>query len=500
MARHTTQPRPALLNTRTNTGESLSLRQQLLFVFYAWTFGSFWLWAITGATMTRFSLSMGVPEYGFGLLATLPFIGTLLQVPTSYALEKFGRRKTVFLYFAGIGRGLWTAAAMIPWVMPGARAWWWPAMLLTLLMSWSFMQASGPAWMNWMSDVIPRRLRGRYIAKRNQAGHLIGLFVTLGIGYALDQAEIVQATHPDLMLKVTSAILGVAGLMGVLDILCHRFVEDPVKTHQPSTESLGRMMLRPLREPEFRRYLTFNFLLMLGIGCIGQYIWLYAFDVIGWSNQRANVMLIVIPLFVRMFSYTVWGRLIDRLGKKPVMLITGALSALDAVGWLMVGSDQFWPGYALVLIAVFAWPGLEVANFNIMLNLSGGGRDKERSGGTAYVAINSIAVAIGGVLSGLLGALAARSLDGWTQTLPTLGLELTYHGLILIGMGVLKLMSLFWLIGMHEPKAVGTRDAIRYMTSSTYFNVRQAALMPTRVVGRLARWSYRITPRPKRDR
>lgn len=499
MARQTNQPMPSLLWARTSTGESLALRQQLLFVFYAWTFGSVWLWSISGAAMTRFSKEMGVPEYGFGILATLPFFGTLLQVPASYLIEKHGRRKLVFLVLGTMGRGLWTFAALIPWIMPNAREWWWPAMALSLLVTWSCAQAAVPAWMNWMSDVIPRQIRGRFFGLRNQIGQPIGLITTLGIGYALDQAAHVQSTHPDIMLKVTSAILGVGGLMGMLDILSFRFVDDPQKQPPRSTEGLASMMLRPLKQPEFRRYLMFNFTLTLAIACIGQYIWLYLFDVLNWSNQRANLLLIGVPLLVRMFSFSIWGRLIDRLGKKPVMMIAGCVSVLDAFGWLLIGPSHFMLGYTLVLMSVFVWPGMEIANFNFMLNLSGGGRGKDRAGGVSYVAINSIATAIGGILSGLLGALAAKTLAGWSRDLPGLDIHLTYHGVLLLCGAGLKLVAVMWAFSLDEPKAVGTRDAIRYMTTSIYSNVRQAALMPTRVVGRAARWSYKITPRPKRS-
>ena len=180
--------------------------------------------------------------------------------------------------------------------------------------------------------------------------------------------------HPDIMIKVTSAILGVAGMVGTLDILCFRFVDDTDDKPKPDTDGILRMMLKPLKVPEFRRYLAFNFTLMLGIGCIGQYIWLYLFDVIGWSNQRANIMLIGVPLIVRMFSFKIWGKLIDRLGKKPVMLIVGCLSLSDSIGWLLVGPNHYMLGYSMVLTAVFVWPGMEIANFNFILNMSGGGR------------------------------------------------------------------------------------------------------------------------------
>ena len=490
---------PALLRTRTTTDQSLTRRHQLAFVFYAWAFGSFWLWTISGAAMTQFSRQMGVPDYGFGVLAALPFVGTLLQVPASYMLQRFGQRKAWFLILGSTGRIMWTATAMIPWLLPNSKDWWWPIMALSLLFTWSCAQAGVPAWMNWMSDVIPRQVRGTFFGLRNRIGQPIGLLTTLGIGYALDQAALVEANRPDLMLKVTSAILGVAGLLGTLDILCFRFVDDPPTERQPPAGGLKGMLAGPLKDRDFRRFLVFNFMLTLGIACIGQYIWLYLFDVVGWSNQRANMMLIGVPLIVRMFSYSIWGRLIDRLGKKPVMMIAGALSVLDSIGWVMVGPDRFALGYVLVLIAVFAWPGMEVANFNFILNMAGGGRGKDRSGGVAHVAINSIAIALGGILSGLLGAVVAKTMVNWTYEFQALDIHLTYHSVLLLAAAGLKAMSLLFVIGLHEPKAVGTRDAMRFMTTSMYSNVRQAVLMPTRIVGRAARWSYKIntrTPKP----
>ena len=38
-------------------------------------------------------------------------------------------------------------------------------------------------------------------------------------------------------------------------------------------------------------------------------------------------------------------------------------------------------------------------------------------------------------------------------------------------------------------------DALRYMSANAYSNVRQALMMPTRVVGRVARWTWRLNDR-----
>lgn len=475
-----------------------TLRRQLAVVTLAWVFGSYWLWTISGAAMTQFARSLSMPDYGFGILGALPFLGTLLQVPASYALERFGQRKAVYLVTATLGRLMWTVAALLPWMLPNAEAWWWPAMLLSLLIAWSAAHAGVPAWMNWMSDLIPRRVRGRYFAVRNLIGQPIGLIVTLGVGYVLDQAELVQATRPDIMLKVTSAVLGIAGLVGTFDILCFRFIPDPRPPRPEKPDGFLRLLHAPLRDANFRKYLAFNFVFMLGIGFIGQYIWLYVFDVVAWSNWKANLLLIAVPLALRMGTYPMWGRLIDRLGKKPVLLVTGAVTVFGATGWLIITPERFWLGYSLVVLTVMAWPGMEIANFNFILDMAGTRRDRAPGGGhtaaagSAYVAVNSIGVAVAGVISGLMGSVVATTLHDLAQPLPWLGIVLTYHGVLFIVSTLLRAASLVWAVGLIEPEATGTRDAIRYMTGSFYSNVRQAVLMPTRVVGRVARWSYRI--------
>ena len=484
-----------LRTERSTDPRHLALRRQLGLIILAWVFGSYWLWTISGAAMTQFAKALGTPDYGFGILAALPFVGTLIQIPASYYLTRYGHRKKLVLVCGALGRFMWVVAALIPWALPGARTWWWPVMAGALLISWLAANVAVPAWMNWMGDVIPNRLRGRFFARRNLIGQPIGLIVALGIGYALDLALHVRGHRPDIMLQVTSVVLAVGGLFGVLDILCFRWVVDPHEDRPPQPINLFALMRRPLRSKNFRRYLLFNFTFMLAMGFVGQYIWLYLFDVCGWSNLKANLLVICVPMVMMMIGYPIWGRLIDQLGKKPVLLITGSITAFGALSWLFITPQSMMPGYALVLLVMFVWPGMEISNFNIILGMAGGRKDENPSLGTAYVALNSIAIAVGGTLSGLGAGAVAKWLGDFHYAVPALGITLTYHGVLFLGSTVLRGVALLWAAGLAEPKAAGTREAIRYMTVSIYSNVRQAVLMPTRIVGRVARWTYRLSNR-----
>ena len=47
-------------------------------------------------------------------------------------------------------------------------------------------------------------------------------------------------------------------------------------------------------------------------------------------------LVVVVPLILSMLAYPVWGRLIDRLGRKPVLIIATALVVHGSVAWVFV--------------------------------------------------------------------------------------------------------------------------------------------------------------------
>jgi MFS family permease len=199
-------------------------------------------------------------------------------------------------------------------------------------------------------------------------------------------------------------------------------------------------------------------------------------------------MLVVMPLVVLFFSYPLWGRVIDRFGRKPVLLIAGLFIAHGGATWILVTPTAWIWGYIGVIIAAAAWPGIELANFNLLLGMSeSAGRQA-----TAYVAINSLVGAIAGIASGLFGGYVAHRLGTWEGTL--LGWTITYHGVLFLISGALRLLALLWLIHLHDPGASTTRTALRYMGTNFYSNLQQAVFMPGRLILRLSRWTYRLNP------
>jgi len=449
----------------------------------AWIFGAAWLYLSTGAVFTRFNKLLNMPAFGYGLLAAVPFAGALMQIPVSYFITRYGHRKSIFITLGAVHRLMWLPIAAIPWLLPAG--WQWQGLLVFFAVMWLAGQMTTPIWVSWMADLVPGRIRGRYFTRRGQLGQLIGVIVTLLAGYALDHAA------PPALLKVICLALGVSGLVGFVDFAFFVKVPDQQRVKPNPTVGIVEMLRVPLRDRNFLRFLGYTTTLTFAVGFVAQFAWLFIFDVARLSNTQANAMLVVMPLVIFMLSGPMWGRLLDRFGRKPVLIIAGLILAPGALGWIFISREHWVWGYLLVVISTAAWPGIEAGNFNILLNLSD--TANSRTSGSVYVAINSTACAVAGVLSGLFGGAVAQALGDWRTTV--FGYPLTYHGVLFIISSVIRLAALGWLIGFHDHRAATARTALRYLGTNLYSNLQQAVFIPGRALQQLSRWTYQSTRR-----
>ena len=457
-------------------------------VVFAWVFGAVWMYITTGAALTKFAIALHMPKFGFGILASIPFASALAQLPTSYFVARYGYRKGFFITFGIIHRALWALVAFIPWLLPAP--WQWVGFLAVVGLSWTFGQMPVPIWVSWMADLVPERIRGRYFSRRNQVGQLIGLIVTIPVGYMLDRAELIG---PHALVQTAAFALLTGGIFGVIDFSCFSRVME-VNRPKPNPDiSLWQIIRTPLADRNFWRFLGFTALLTFGVGYVNQFIWLHLFDVAGVSSMKANAMLIFGPLLIFIVCYPIWGKLVDRLGRKPVLIIAGILFAPGAMAWMFVNKEHWVFGYTLAMLATAAWPGIDVANFNILLRLSDATEGAQQTSG--YVAINSAVAAVAGILSGLFGGVVAESLGNWHGTL--LGWPLTYTGvLFLIATGI-RLLSVVCVLEFADEGAATPRVALRYMGTNLYSNLQQAVFIPGRLWQQIGRWTYKVAPRPK---
>lgn len=466
-----------------------NLRDALRRVVVAWLFGAAWMYMVSGAIFTRYAKLLHVSNFGFGVLATIPFLGAMVQLPASLVLERYGRRKQIFVWSATLHRLLWLVIATLPWLV--SPSWQWPVLLMVMFASTVLANIASPAWMAWMAELIPSRLRGRYFSRRTQFGQAVGLVLSVLTGLVLDWPDPEQQI---LLRNVISGMLAVAGICGVAEILFFLKVPDTARTARRPTLTWRGLIHGPLMSSNFRRFLGFSFSMTFATGFMGQFVWLYLFDEVGMSNSRANLLLVSIPLLVGMASYPLWGRIVDRFGSKAALISAGFLIVNGASVWVFITRDSWIPAYMFSLIATAAWAGMDIGGFNMLLRMTESS-DRQRTSNTAVIAINSMVVAIAGTISGLFGGGIAQWLgNDWRTTV--CGHPLTYHGVLFLCSAVLRLAALGWLFTLKEARGtVATREVFRYMATNVYSNLLQATFFPGRVILRLARNSKKISNR-----
>ena len=469
-----------------STSTTLPFGRALRMVYFAWLFGAFWATIAGGAALNRFARSLGASDAAFGLIAAIPYIGAAVQLPVSYLIERTGRRKLVFLIGGLVDRLSWVLIALVPWVLP--RPLWWPAFLAGYALAVIGANTDGPAWISWMADLLPQRIRGRFISRRSRLGQVMALLLPLPVGWLLDRAAPQGGAAVRL---VASGLLGVAGLVGSIDILMHLRVPAATRPPPAALAQFGRRILQPLRDANFRRFLGYNATLVFAIGFLGQYIWLFAFDVLRGTTVQASLLFIVFPVAVSILCTTFYGPLIDRLGHKPVMLIGTAIIFPGALGWILMSPGHWFPGYLCVLVSMAGWPAVEIARFNVLLAMSE--TRAGRGGGITYLAVNSMVCAVSGALSGLFGSALAHALGPEWRTVVA-GVTLSYHGVLFLLSTVLRLAAMLWLVRFHEPRAYATRDAIRYVALAAFDNVQVAVAVPYRFLRRVGSASFKLRP------
>ena len=130
--------------------------------------------------------------FQFGVLAALPFIASLLSLPASLLIERTGERKKIFLYGLYFQRLLWFPIALVPlWIVsqygPARRRRGDAVFLLLMFIMHAAGAVGGPAWVSWMADVVPERLRGKYFSRRRQWGIVSAIPTALLVGWLLDR-------------------------------------------------------------------------------------------------------------------------------------------------------------------------------------------------------------------------------------------------------------------------------------------------------------------------
>jgi len=468
------------------------LRRSLAAGTLAWMFGNVWFAAISGSAFTLFVKGMAASPFQFGLLTSLQYLAALVSIPASLLIERSGRRTRFFFWGHYFQRGMWFVLALAPlWVMSryGVSA---APVALDLFVPLLFLMyaggaVGGPAWVSWMADVVPERVRGRYFSRRRQWSVLTALPAAWFTGWLLDRygggaggAGVDRLTT----MRWCAIIFMCAACFGLADIFMFHFVPDVPKAPRRGA-GLLRAMARPLRDKNYLWFAGYVATLQFAFVPMAQFLTLYAMDKAALPNRDVQLMMLVLPMVAQLVVLPVWGLAADRMGKKPLLVVATLGLVPVGVGWCLMTKGSVWVGYVLASLGTALWTGVEVANLNLVLGMSGSeeGEAGGGGGGTAYHAVNSVILAMAAVIGGLAWGGIAQWLKDWQWT-PGAGWKTftSYDVLFVVSGGLRVVAVVVFLPHIHEPEARPTREALRFMGASIYNNLFGAMLQPLRLL------------------
>ncbi|MFW6214038.1 MAG: MFS transporter [Spirochaetota bacterium] len=421
------------------------------------------LWMIACAPQAIFNVfvrnNLGATSAQLGLLVGILSFASILQLPSILIYKKLPRRKPFWIVTSVIHRlnGPVLAAVAYSVALGGSKERGIAIVFAAMIASWVITNLSSSGWWNWMADLVPIEVRARFFGRRSAVAQIVNIIAFFLTAVFLDTAV------GDDRFFVYAIVFMVAGIGGVVDILLHVLIPEPRESAPPGADPAalrheidsvagvnsaaalparsGRGLawfFEPVRDRNFLRFSVTTGIVLFSINVSAPFFAPYVTspDAVGAPNTWLGIMFVISQTtWVAVASG--WGTIMDRFGRKPVVMI-GLLFTVSWIGYLVVSPTNYvvvLPMIAMIggVLAPAFWDGIN----QLMLSLT---RSENRLTYIAwYWTIIGVVSAGGSIVGGLLDdffsdrslALGPVTLNGFQVVVLT--------SLVLVGVSLLIL-------------------------------------------------------------
>ncbi|NLG84132.1 MAG: MFS transporter [Firmicutes bacterium] len=411
---------------------------------------TFFFIIIQGSAYTAFVRALSRQDSLYGFLAALPLIAGIFRLLSAFLIEKFHRRREVFLIALYTQRLSWIPFALIPYLIPSTE----PRLRIVLAVLCLSLHGAGGAigdvaFISWLTDLVPAEIRGSYLGQRNRLGQITAMLTPLVVGWYLDR-------FPGFFGLSTALIA--AAISGVADISIWLWVKHPAMKENTPPLPLKEMLFVPLRLLPYRKLLFFWATALFAFGLAGPFFMVYVLEVLNFSYTEASIQLQVLPGIMAFLLSRFLGRSIDEYGSKPLLRLCMSISTSLPLFWLISTPRFPWPQLLANLLGGVTWIGLDMAQMSLMMKIL---PQEKRSfyiagyGLTAWLAGNATGSMFGGFLADRLRPL----IEG--NGLRFLGAPLTVYQVIFFFSFILRFLVLTLILPrIEEPEAKSTREVL----------------------------------------
>jgi MFS family permease len=306
-----------------------------------------------GAPIILFTKSLGASSTVIGIVASFTPLMTIFQLPAARFLDRFGYREFVLM-----GWGLRTvlifviaAVPMLSFLDAQSKM----AVLLATLFLFNLLRGiSSAAWMPWIAELIPESRRGRFLS-------LDQLFMYAGCLVSLAVSAVVMAGQVDPW--EYSLVFFMSAFGGVMSLVFIKRIPEVSSQESVKRSSTPVPWKEMLSYPPFLQILVFNILYMAVVGSLGVFTVEYMKEMMGFEVS-AVLVLSAFSFVGALMALPFCGRVIDRTGSKPLLLMATLLFFVVIFAWFLLASSVLPPSFVLVACLNLA-TGAASAIFNL---------------------------------------------------------------------------------------------------------------------------------------
>jgi len=401
---------------------------------------------ISGQILILFARQVGASMRQVGILSSFLPLSSLIQVAVTPLVNTFGPKAVMA---AG-----WTARTVVAVALlfvPAVTVRYGPArgtlLLLTVMLSFHLCRALGvSSWPQLLQDIVPLRLRGKFLSRQEFLRQIAVVTVSvLTALYLIGTPGLERFLH----------IIGAGVAAGFVSLVfAYRLPHIPPSA-EPALRDFWRRTGQPLRDTRFRQYLAFSVTLKLALTALPTFV-------IVFLRDRLNLAPTWVLFFAclgnlgAMSTLSLWGRITDRYGSKPIIGLCLPGTALAALGWALVDATpaRMWGlGSVISFWSGLFSAGLYVSTTKFELGII------PRDDRAHYVALSIMAAGLSGGLSSRLAGELLENLGPVSWAVG--GYVIDRFRLFFLYTFVLCLVPLALRRGLQEGEVRSTRALVK---------------------------------------
>jgi MFS family permease len=380
-----------------------------------------------GIFLVAFALKLGASNLIIGILASIPPLGQLIQIPAIYIVEKYRVRRDICIVSTAVSRSFWLLIALIPFLVFIKN----PLTLLViaLTINAAFSAIGGCSWNSWMRDLVPVDRMGSFFGKRMIYAGIVGIFFSLAAGIFIDYWK---QLYPNNELYAYSYIFFAGFVAGMLGLYFISKIPEPRMVILQEKINFSRLLMQPFKDTNFKNLIIFLGSWNFAVNLAAPFFTVYMLMRLKLDMSTIIILMLLNQVISIVFLH-LWGKYSDRFSNKSILNINGPLFIGCILAWTFTARPDKYVLTMPLLVIIhilmgISTAGITISSGNIGLKLAPKGQATSYLAASSFV--NSLAAGIAPVLGGLFAdffAYRKLSLDiHWESPVRILDIQTLY--------------------------------------------------------------------------